>query len=168
MPDRIAGTEDRRLPVHPNPLHRIWNVIADCPTHPLEVLGGASAMGRGAWMVLFPTEAHQAPGIAEYLEALLPIAAWGVLMFFAGLLQLFAVATDDLQLRKLACYVLVFLVGVMLAGYLWYAPGSIGVPLYATMFIKHFWVGMRSRNPATFTRTRVTRQPISPVSHAGG
>jgi hypothetical protein len=137
-------------------------------THPLELLGGVSAILRGGWVAWQWDVVHSSP-IAEYLETLAPVWLWGVAVLLAGTLQVLALARDDLAMRRAANLILVGLVASILVGYLVRDLSSIAVPLYGTMFLKQLWIGMRITSPVNMSRVfLIPRDGGGPAALHGG
>lgn len=132
---------------------RIWQIIEEFPTHPLEVLGAFSSFWRGIWLVTFAGRVHNSP-VAAFIEALMPMPAWGLLLMVMGAMQLrgLQIERDDpaasLLMRWVASLVIGGLSFVMLVGYGAHEIDSIAIPLYLTMFTKQVWIFMRSRAPS--------------------
>ena len=125
-------------------------------THPLELLGGASAIARGLWVMAHAasTAAYATP-VTRYLESLFPTWVWGFLVLLGGVVQVLGVARDDTRLRRAGSFALVALLGVIMAGVVVRDGYSIVVPLYGTMFVLQLWVGARLWSSINTDRVRV-------------
>jgi hypothetical protein len=134
---------------------REWRTLRDIVlterTHPLELLGGLSAIARGMWVIHYDGLVHGSP-VAVYLEAWAPVPVWGAAVLLCGLWQVGALARASQLNRALASHCLAGLVGALLLGYALHDPQSIALPLYATMFVKQLWIGLRSQSPFNVER----------------
>jgi hypothetical protein len=135
-------------------MRRIYTILSEFDTEPVELFGAWFALAFGAWLLL-PGDTFETARVFRQMSDLAPEPLWGIAVFALGLLCAVAAVRGSRVWRLRASLLHVLLWTTISGLFLMSNPLSTGVPTYTTFALGAVWVSLRHMDALPLRARRI-------------